>query len=94
MGAVESSREAAVEGDGLDVVGRPRPKKTPQGQLLKTYRLKKRWSQDELARRSGVSQTVISLIENGRQSQNTVILKLARTLGVDPFDLAGPLDAP
>lgn len=51
---------------------------------LRAIRLDKRWSQDELAQRSGVSKSTIIRLEvrNGNANELTVA-KLAAALGVD-----------
>lgn len=49
---------------------------------LRFYREKQRMSQEQLAKKSGVSRTTISLLENGRQTvtTNVTLIKLAKTL--------------
>ena len=55
---------------------------------LKRARKAKRWTQLELAERSGVSQQAISFIENGRNSPSeSTIRLLADALGVSVTDL-------
>jgi len=55
---------------------------------LKRARKAKRWTQLELAERSGVSQQAISFIENGRNSPSeSTIRLLADALGLSVSDL-------
>jgi DNA-binding XRE family transcriptional regulator len=50
---------------------------------LKSLRQEKNWTQEELARRSGVGQSAISTIENGQcRPQAGTLVKLAEALGV------------
>jgi len=59
---------------------------TPLGIRLREVREFKGWSQAELARRSGVAQSIISRIEAGDQESVHLpsLEKLARALEVDP----------
>jgi transcriptional regulator with XRE-family HTH domain len=51
---------------------------------LTAERLRRGWSQAELARRSGMNATTISLIESGRfRPYRAQLVKLARALGLD-----------
>ena len=61
------------------------------GERLKREREKKRWSQNELSRQSGVRQALISELESGKKRDTTglVLKRLARTLGVTMDYLAG-----
>ena len=54
------------------------------GQRILVQRKKKQWSQDDLARQSGVPQPTISRIESGtmRDMQVGIARRLARALGV------------
>ncbi|MEV7597199.1 tetratricopeptide repeat protein [Kitasatospora sp. NPDC089797] len=53
--------------------------------LLRERRLAAGWSQDELARRSGVSARSISALEaGGRRARMSSVVRLAEALGVDP----------
>jgi DNA-binding XRE family transcriptional regulator len=55
---------------------------------LKSHRVEKSWTQEELARRSGVGQSAISTIESGRcRPQVGTLVKLADALGLDKEDL-------
>lgn len=52
--------------------------------MIKELRLKRGWSQSELARRSGVKQGVLSYIESGRTKHPRIdtLSALAAALGV------------
>ena len=55
---------------------------------IREYRLRECWSQEELATRSGVSQSEISYIESLEKSPAiNIIEKLGDALGVCPHDL-------
>ena len=56
---------------------------------LRPVRLEKGWTQEELARRSGVDQSTISRIENGltRGVGLGIIERLAAALGLNPRSL-------
>jgi transcriptional regulator with XRE-family HTH domain len=55
---------------------------------IKELRLKKLWSQANLAKRSGVSRTTIVAIENKQHiPQPLTIYKLAKALGVEPNEI-------
>lgn len=65
------------------------------GEQLRAARETLGLSQRQLAARSGVAQTGISLFERGRsQPEPPTLLALARVLGVLPADLLVPLDGP
>ncbi len=51
---------------------------------LKAARLRKSWTQEELATRASTSQAVIQKIENSKSLRPRNILALARALAVDP----------
>ena len=56
--------------------------------ILKKLRLSKKWSQMELSRRSGVSQSFINDLEAGtKQPTLTTLNKLANALEVQVTDL-------
>lgn len=59
---------------------------TPITLRVRELRQARDWSQRELARRAGVQQVTISLIENNRTKgvDFETLEKLARVLGVDP----------
>jgi len=61
---------------------------------IKVHRAMKDWTQEELARRIGVSRKTVNTIENGVYVPSTVLaLKMARVFGVaveDVFQLAEP----
>ena len=54
---------------------------------LRHYREKKFWTQDELAKESGVAIGVISKAENNGKVSLGSIKILAKTLGIDPEKL-------
>ena len=57
---------------------------------LKEFRLRKGWTQDELARITGVSQSFISIVESGSRKKDYGVFKLkklANALGVTVDDL-------
>lgn len=56
------------------------------GLKLKEYRLKKGYSQRDLAKLSKVSDSAISYYENGRSIDIDVLDKLCRALNIDMFD--------
>lgn len=58
------------------------------GQRLKQAREKAQVSQRGLAKRSGLSQQLISKLENGLVESTTEVFRLAEALGVDPRWLA------
>jgi putative transcriptional regulator len=61
---------------------------------IKVQRAMKDWTQEELARRIGVTRKTVNTIENGIYVPSTVLaLKMARVFGVaveDIFQLAQP----
>jgi len=61
---------------------------------IKVHRAMKDWTQEELARRIGVTRKTVNTIENGVYVPSTVLaLKMARVFGVaveDIFELAEP----
>ena len=61
---------------------------------IKVHRAMKDWTQEELARRTGVTRKTVNTIENGIYVPSTVLaLKMARVFGVaveDVFQLAEP----
>lgn len=57
------------------------------GERLRQTRMRRVWTQDDLARESGIPIVTISRIENGRhegQPRQSTIRKLAGALGVEP----------
>lgn len=54
------------------------------GDRIRAERKDKNWSQEELARRSGVSQGLISQFENGINKGSQHLTSLARALDVEP----------
>jgi putative transcriptional regulator len=64
---------------------------------IKVQRAVKDWTQEELARRIGVTRKTVNTIENGIYVPSTVLaLKMARVFGVtveDVFQLAEPFPA-
>ena len=58
------------------------------GRNVRRYRLKKDWSQEELAHQAGLQQSYLSNIENGIRNPTVKVLqKLADALGVKPAAL-------
>jgi transcriptional regulator with XRE-family HTH domain len=58
------------------------------GKRVRSLRLAKQWTQEELAARSGLHVTYVGGIERGERNIALVnILKLARTLGCTACDL-------
>ena len=68
------------------------------GERLRRARDRRDWTQEELARRSGVPVVTISRIENdryGERPRQSTIRRLAEALGVDPaWLLFGDGEAP
>jgi len=53
------------------------------GRAIRLARVKKGWTQDELARKLGVSTTYVSLLERDKRDPSwSFIQKLAKTVGV------------
>ncbi len=60
---------------------------------VRKLRLKRGWSQHELARRSGLPQSHISRLENAKHTPTYLTIeKLARAFGVSPGELDPSLD--
>ena len=61
------------------------------GERIKLIREKRGWSQNELSRRSGVRQALISELESGKKGDTTgvALKRLALTLGVTVDYLVG-----
>jgi transcriptional regulator with XRE-family HTH domain len=56
---------------------------SPLGQQLKSERLRRGWTTDELARRSGVSRAMISKVERGESSPTALLLgRLSAAFGL------------
>lgn len=65
------------------------------GERVKRAREARDWSQDDLARRIGISQPAIKKIEDGTTAQSKFLPQVARALDLDISDLVpGPLIAP
>ena len=58
---------------------------------LKVLRAERGWSQEELAKRSGVCVTSISFIETGKRDNKVIrvetLVKLAKAFGIEPNEL-------
>lgn len=71
---------------------------SPLKNRIRVHRAEKDWTQEELARRIGVTRKTVNTIENGVYVPSTVLaLKMARVFGVsveDIFELAEPFPAP
>ncbi|KVD81903.1 hypothetical protein WS62_23390 [Burkholderia sp. ABCPW 14] len=57
------------------------------GPIIKKARLDKEWTQQELAKRSGVSQGTVGHLESGRNRSTTKLLEIVRALGLNPLEL-------
>jgi len=58
------------------------------GKILQEKRKSKNFSQEKLAKRTGLNRTFISLIENGKRSPSlSTILKISSALGISPSEL-------
>ncbi len=53
------------------------------GQRLKTFRLAKGWTQDELAERSGLAVSTLKLLEAKGQGSFQRLIRVAIALGID-----------
>ncbi|MGB7295380.1 MAG: helix-turn-helix transcriptional regulator [Candidatus Aminicenantales bacterium] len=66
----------------------------PLKNTIKVHRAMKDWTQEELARRIGVTRKTVNTIENGIYVPSSVLaIKMARVFGVtveDVFQLAEP----
>ena len=70
-----------------------RPKKNPYfGEILRSYRLERQLTQEQLSERVDVLRTYISALENGtRQPNLDMILLLAKALDITPGMLLDPI---
>ena len=61
-------------------------------QGLKKYRLEAGLTQEQLAKKSGISRVTIALLESGKQTvtKSSTIIKLAEALNVEPQDILCP----
>ena len=59
------------------------------GNKVKEYRKKKKLSQEELAKKAGISRVTLSNIETGFQTviTNSTMVKIAEALGMSPKTL-------
>jgi transcriptional regulator with XRE-family HTH domain len=58
------------------------------GQSVRAERVKRFWTQERLAKESGISQKALSKIEtNEVEPRFSTILKIAEALGLDPSEL-------
>ena len=55
-----------------------------RGERIRAERVRRKWRQEDLARKAGVSRGLIGDLENGRNRDTTRILDIARALGVTP----------
>lgn len=70
------------------------PPPPPQvGPVLREYRLERGLTQEELARRAGLSMRYVSLVETGKNNPTMVAVgRLLHVLGVTWMELAARLD--
>ena len=70
-----------------------RPKKNPYfGEILRSYRLERQLTQEQLSERVDVLRTYISALENGtRQPNLDMLLLLAKALDIMPGQLIDPV---
>ena len=70
-----------------------RPKKNPYfGEILRAYRLERKFSQEQLSERVDVLRSFISSLENGtRQPSFEMIFRLAKALDITPGKLLDPV---
>ena len=61
----------------------------PKLPRLRAVRKAKMLSQDDLARRAGLSRPTISRVEAGEEARFVTVRKLAEALGVEPIELTG-----
>lgn len=64
------------------------------GERIRIERVKRKLSQQKLAERSGVTQSLISQIERGTNRETVHLIAIARALGIDPDALAKGLAQP
>jgi transcriptional regulator with XRE-family HTH domain len=63
------------------------------GQVLRHLRKEKRLSQEELAHRSNLDRTYISLLERGlRQPSLSSIFQLSNSLGISPSEIVSEVE--
>ncbi len=71
------------------VCKQPRRVKLVDGYRLRNLRERRFWSQQELARRSGVSRITVTRIETGAVVPTLMtVRRLAEAMGVDPVEIA------
>lgn len=64
------------------------------GSTIRSLRAEREWTQEDLAERSGLTATYVGQVERGDKVPSlTVVLKLARGLGVNPAQLLGAFSA-
>ena len=64
------------------------------GATVRRLRGEREWTQEELAERAGLTTTYVGQVERGDKVPSlTVVLKLARGLGVSPADLVSAFSA-
>jgi transcriptional regulator with XRE-family HTH domain len=60
------------------------------GERLKTLRIRRALTQEELAQRAGLTKTAINRLEVDKaEPRMSTLRKLAQALGVDPSELVG-----
>ena len=89
LGCLIFYRHSAI----LSVMTGIRPKKNPYfGEILRSYRLERQLTQEQLSERVDVLRTYISALENGtRQPNLDMLLLLADALDITPGKLLDPI---
>ena len=77
--------EADDDDEAVNAFETPFWKKTTPGDLLQGFRLKHGMSQEQLAEKSGIGQTVLSAYETGRRPlSRRAAVRIGAVLGEDP----------
>ena len=81
----------------MDTGAEPSVRVTPEeafGQVLRTLRTERKFSQERLALESGLDRSYVSLLERGRNSPSlSIIFRLAEALAVMPSELVQRTEA-
>lgn len=62
------------------------------GTRIRAERARRGWSQNELARRAGVSQALISFVESGQRASIETLEAVAQELGLSPSSICPAKD--